>query len=129
MHHDQVSRTAPTGEFLTAGSFMIRGKKNFLPSVQLLLGFGLMFRLDEESAERHQLELREKQSTRANSISAELTHDEPDAAIETVADEEEQETKDEFAEEIALNKDGRHAEDVEDEEEEFPDVEVKFQTF
>lgn len=27
----QVSKTAPTGEYLTTGSFMIRGKKNYLP--------------------------------------------------------------------------------------------------
>jgi hypothetical protein len=27
----QVSKTAPTGEYLPTGSFMIRGKKNFLP--------------------------------------------------------------------------------------------------
>ena len=27
----QVSKTAPTGEYLVTGSFMIRGKKNYLP--------------------------------------------------------------------------------------------------
>ncbi|KHN85122.1 Nuclear export mediator factor NEMF -like protein [Toxocara canis] len=48
-----VSRTAPTGEYLTPGSFMIRGKKNFLPSCQLQMGFGLMFKLDEDSLEQH----------------------------------------------------------------------------
>jgi len=26
-----VSKTAPTGEYLPTGSFMIRGRKNFLP--------------------------------------------------------------------------------------------------
>lgn len=31
----QVSKTAPTGEYLTVGSFMIRGKKNFLPPASL----------------------------------------------------------------------------------------------
>ncbi len=31
VHHDQVSKTAPTGEYLPTGSFMIRGRKNFLP--------------------------------------------------------------------------------------------------
>jgi len=50
---DQVSKTAPTGEFLTTGSFMIRGKKNFLMPAQLVLGFGLMFRISEESKARH----------------------------------------------------------------------------
>ena len=28
----QVSKTAPTGEYLSVGSFMIRGRKNFLPA-------------------------------------------------------------------------------------------------
>ncbi|KAJ1902762.1 hypothetical protein LPJ81_003427, partial [Coemansia sp. IMI 209127] len=50
----QVSKTAPTGEFLTTGSFMIRGKKRFLPPTQLVYGFGFMFRLaDDESVARH----------------------------------------------------------------------------
>lgn len=50
---DQVSKSAPTGEFLPAGSFMIRGKKNFLPPAVLLLGFGVMFKISEESKARH----------------------------------------------------------------------------
>jgi predicted ribosome quality control (RQC) complex YloA/Tae2 family protein len=50
---DQVSKTAPTGEFLPAGSFMVRGKKSFLPPAQLLLGFGLMFKISEESKAKH----------------------------------------------------------------------------
>ncbi|KAG9299425.1 hypothetical protein G9A89_009377 [Geosiphon pyriformis] len=50
---DQVSKTAPTGEYLTTGSFMIRGKKNFLPPVQLVYGYGLLFRLEEESIPNH----------------------------------------------------------------------------
>ncbi len=50
---DQVSKSGPTGEFLPAGSFMIRGKKNFLPPAQLMLGFGLMFRVSEESKGKH----------------------------------------------------------------------------
>ncbi|KAJ1919265.1 hypothetical protein H4219_002117 [Mycoemilia scoparia] len=50
----QVSKTAPTGEYLTTGSFMIRGKKHFLPPVQLVYGFGFIFKLgDDESIARH----------------------------------------------------------------------------
>jgi len=44
---DQVSKTAPTGEYLSTGSFMIRGKKNFLPPSRLELVFGFIFKLDE----------------------------------------------------------------------------------
>jgi predicted ribosome quality control (RQC) complex YloA/Tae2 family protein len=51
---DQVSKTAPTGEFLNPGSFTINGKKNFLPPAQMLLGFALMFNISEESKPRHQ---------------------------------------------------------------------------
>ncbi|KAI1080178.1 fibronectin-binding protein A N-terminus-domain-containing protein [Whalleya microplaca] len=50
---DQVSKSAPTGEYLSAGSFMVRGKKNFLPPAQLLLGLALMFRISEESKAKH----------------------------------------------------------------------------
>ncbi|OTB03936.1 hypothetical protein M426DRAFT_321236 [Hypoxylon sp. CI-4A] len=50
---DQVSKSAPTGEFLGTGSFMVRGKKTFLPPAQLILGLGLMFKISEESKARH----------------------------------------------------------------------------
>ncbi|KAI1379706.1 fibronectin-binding protein A N-terminus-domain-containing protein [Hypoxylon crocopeplum] len=50
---DQVSKSAPTGEFLGTGSFMVRGKKNFLPPAQLVLGIALMFRISEESMAKH----------------------------------------------------------------------------
>lgn len=53
VRHDQVSRTAPTGEYLSSGSFMIRGKKNYMPASQLVMGFGILFRVDEEGIERH----------------------------------------------------------------------------
>lgn len=49
----QVSKTAPTGEYLTVGSFMIRGKKNYLPPHPLIMGFGILFRLDESSLGSH----------------------------------------------------------------------------
>ncbi|XP_053213804.1 ribosome quality control complex subunit NEMF-like [Panonychus citri] len=55
VHSHQVSKTAPSGEYLTVGAFMIRGKKNYLPMAQLVMGFGFVFRLDEESIERHKL--------------------------------------------------------------------------
>mmetsp|Transcript_17184 Transcript_17184/g.37074 ORF Transcript_17184/g.37074 Transcript_17184/m.37074 type:complete len:1292 (-) Transcript_17184:45-3920(-) len=56
----QVSKTAPTGEYLTAGSFMIRGRKNFLPASSLEMGLGVLFRLgDEASVARHANERRD----------------------------------------------------------------------
>ena len=50
---DQVSKTAPTGEYLTTGGFTVRGHKTFLPPAPLLLGFGIMFKVSEESKARH----------------------------------------------------------------------------
>uniref|UniRef100_A0A8D8LLF6 Nuclear export mediator factor NEMF homolog n=2 Tax=Cacopsylla melanoneura TaxID=428564 RepID=A0A8D8LLF6_9HEMI len=55
---DQVSKTAPTGEFLTTGSFMIRGKKNFFPPCQLAMGISFLFKLEESSVVRHKDERR-----------------------------------------------------------------------
>ncbi|KAI9267123.1 fibronectin-binding protein A N-terminus-domain-containing protein [Helicostylum pulchrum] len=53
VYPDQVSKSAPSGEYLTTGSFMIRGKKNFLPPVQLVYGFGYVFKLDESCIGNH----------------------------------------------------------------------------
>lgn len=53
VHHHQVSKTAPSGEYLTVGSFMIRGKKNYLPLSQLVLGFSFLFRLGDDSIAKH----------------------------------------------------------------------------
>ncbi|KAM7209647.1 protein of unknown function (DUF3441) domain containing protein [Naviculisporaceae sp. PSN 640] len=50
---DQVSKTAPTGEFLQVGSFMVRGKRNLLPPALLMLGFGIVFRISEQSRAKH----------------------------------------------------------------------------
>uniref|UniRef100_A0A4W4EN39 Ribosome quality control complex subunit NEMF n=1 Tax=Electrophorus electricus TaxID=8005 RepID=A0A4W4EN39_ELEEL len=60
VHHNQVSKTAPTGEYLTTGSFMIRGKKNFLPPSYLILGFGFLFKVDEQCVFRHRGERKVK---------------------------------------------------------------------
>jgi len=53
VYDHQVSKTAPSGEYLTTGSFMIRGKKNFLPATPLIMGFGYMFKLHESSLVNH----------------------------------------------------------------------------
>ncbi|KAI8930079.1 hypothetical protein BC831DRAFT_508731 [Entophlyctis helioformis] len=58
VHPHQVSKTAPTGEYLTTGSFMIRGKKNWLPPIQLVYGMALLFKVDESCIGRHYWERR-----------------------------------------------------------------------
>merc|ERR1719270_885591 len=68
---DQVSKTAPSGEYLTVGSFMIRGKKNFLPPATLIMGFAFLFKLEESSVERHKGE-RKIRTNEEESIDKEL---------------------------------------------------------
>ncbi|XP_017872979.1 PREDICTED: nuclear export mediator factor NEMF homolog, partial [Drosophila arizonae] len=53
VYSHQVSKTAPTGEYLGTGSFMIRGKKNFLPSCHLIMGLSLLFKLEDSFLQRH----------------------------------------------------------------------------
>lgn len=60
VYSEQVSKTAPTGEFLTTGSFMIRGKKNFLPPCHLVMGLSFLFKLEDSFVERHAGERRQR---------------------------------------------------------------------
>lgn len=53
VHHNQVSKQAPSGEYLKTGSFMIRGKKNFIPQTALVFGLGILYKLDDNSVFRH----------------------------------------------------------------------------
>ncbi|VDM35215.1 unnamed protein product [Hydatigera taeniaeformis] len=53
VRYDQVSKTAPSGEYLPTGSFVIRGRKNVLPQCLLTYGIGILFKLGEDSVERH----------------------------------------------------------------------------
>jgi predicted ribosome quality control (RQC) complex YloA/Tae2 family protein len=45
VYSEQVSKTPETGEYLTKGSFIIRGQKNILPIPKLELGLTLMFKI------------------------------------------------------------------------------------
>lgn len=53
VYSNQVSKTAPTGLYLSQGSFMIRGKKNFLHPAKLEMSVVLLFKLDENSIINH----------------------------------------------------------------------------
>ena len=50
---EHVSKTTANGDFLSPGVFHVKGEERFLPPAQLLLGFGLMFKISEESKIRH----------------------------------------------------------------------------
>lgn len=49
----QVSKTTASGAYLPTGSFIIRGKKNFLDPTQLVMGLAFIFKVDEASAVGH----------------------------------------------------------------------------
>ncbi|KAL4171213.1 hypothetical protein KRP22_009311 [Phytophthora ramorum] len=53
VHADQVSKTAPAGEYLSTGSFMIRGKKNYIQPSRLEMGLAILFRIDESCISNH----------------------------------------------------------------------------
>jgi len=53
VNDNQVSKTAPSGEYLSQGSFMIRGKKNKLNHTQLIMGFAVMFKVADEFLVNH----------------------------------------------------------------------------
>ncbi|CAH0479460.1 unnamed protein product [Peronospora belbahrii] len=53
VHADQVSKTAPAGTYLATGSFMIRGKKNFIQPSRLEMGLAILFRIDESCISNH----------------------------------------------------------------------------
>ncbi|KAJ2689784.1 hypothetical protein IWW39_001250 [Coemansia spiralis] len=83
----QVSKTAPTGEYLSTGSFMIRGKKNFLPPTQLVYGFGFLFKLaDDESIARHVRARQQRQAIMEENMRA-ATGSEPTPVKESTSSE------------------------------------------
>uniref|UniRef100_A0A7S1KQB1 NFACT RNA-binding domain-containing protein n=1 Tax=Percolomonas cosmopolitus TaxID=63605 RepID=A0A7S1KQB1_9EUKA len=53
VYDDQVSKTAPTGEYLPTGSFMVRGKKNYVAHCPLIMGFGVLFRVSDDDVKKH----------------------------------------------------------------------------
>ncbi|KAH8726476.1 serologically defined colon cancer antigen 1 [Phaeosphaeriaceae sp. PMI808] len=50
---EQVTKTGQTGEFLPPGIFEIKGKKEYLPPAQLIVGLAVMFEISEASKARH----------------------------------------------------------------------------
>ncbi|SOV16455.1 conserved protein, unknown function [Plasmodium sp. gorilla clade G2] len=48
VYYNQVSKSAPSGEYLKTGSFVIRGKKNYLPHVKLEMGFCVLFQIEKD---------------------------------------------------------------------------------
>lgn len=114
VHHHQVSKTAPTGQYLTPGAFMIRGKKNYLPPSYLIMGFGFLYKLDDESIERHQGERKVR-----------VAEDETEASTEPPEEGPELEMSDESDSEKGSAKGDGDADSTKADAELFPDTVVK----
>jgi hypothetical protein len=110
VYHHQVSKQAPTGEYIGTGSFMIRGKKNYLISSALVFGFGLMYKLDDASIEHHLNDRRVKTAEEEQLIEDKYSNVEFEEATETI-----EETQ---AETIAESKQGDEKEAIQNNKEE-----------
>lgn len=74
VHANQISKTAPTGMFLPTGSFMVYGKKNFVQPFKLEMGYGLLFKIDEENIVNHKNERNVKEEMDLPAILEEKQH-------------------------------------------------------
>ena len=122
---DQVSKTAPTGEYLTTGAFTIRGRKNFLPPAQLVLGFAVVFQISDESKARHLRHRIENVDVLSADDDAPVENDivDDEAPIQGDSQTEQIETRDP-QEEISIGNPETEVKDVEDLYEDFPDVKL-----
>ncbi|KAK6182203.1 hypothetical protein SNE40_009935 [Patella caerulea] len=140
VYHEQVSKTAPSGEYLTTGSFMIRGKKNYLPPSYLIFGFTLLFKLEEGSVERHRGERKVRTLEDDDAISVvdsvadsetqdiddtETADGEEDSSSSEEDGEKEEENKEEKA--IAIEEEKEEESSSEEEESSFPDTSISLQ--
>ena len=133
MHANQVSKTAPTGEYLSTGSFMIRGKKNFLPPSHLILGLGFVFKLEDSSVERHRGERGIRMfGDDASSMVAESELQESIAEDQEILIDDDSDGASEHenmlannVEDLQLSDDGDDLPSDEKEESAFPDIQIK----
>lgn len=74
---------------------MIRGKKNYLPPSYLVYGFGLLFKLDEDSLERHKGERKVKTLEEdLESVTTSTTEEEAEQELDMASSDEEDKTED-----------------------------------
>lgn len=127
----QVSKTAPTGEYLSTGSFMIRGKKNYLPPCHLIMGLSFLFKLEDGSLERHKDERKNRGTDEESEVSKEEDKEEVELEVINESDEEdknERDVKDNQATELTANVDENDSEE-DDDKPQFPDTHIKIQHF
>lgn len=123
---DQVSKTAPTGEYLSTGSFMIRGKKNFLPPCHLILGLSFLFKLEESSVERHRGERRARKfDDEASSVMTENEQLESIHEDEIPLDSGDDESEGEEVEQLKEKLEEEISKSESEDESNFPDTHIK----
>ncbi|KAJ3648826.1 hypothetical protein Zmor_020598 [Zophobas morio] len=130
---EQVSKTAPTGEYLTTGSFMVRGKKNFLPLSYLILGLSFLFKLEESCLEKHKDERKvvAPGEEDINPSEAEIGKDEEEVEIPDDSGDEEnkEETTNTLQEDIEKENTNNDSSSENEEESKFPDTHIRIQHF
>ena len=94
-HAHQVSKIAENGSgIMPTGVFQIKGEKNFLAPSQLVLGFGIMFQVSQESVRNHKQRFDTSDVLHAAITPADETEaSAPKEAVEPVAPEQTQATE------------------------------------
>ncbi|KAI5851626.1 hypothetical protein DFP73DRAFT_508159 [Morchella snyderi] len=119
--HEQVGKMV-RGEYLETGRFEIKGAKNFLPPAQLILGFGVMWFVDEESRRRHgkhrlgEMEKEQEDAAAAaeSEPAGEKADEDGDGRVNVDDDDEDDEDEDAAGAEVEESSD-----------EEFPDAQIE----
>lgn len=110
---DQVNKSGHGGEFLAPGVFNIKGKKEFLPPAQLIVGLAVMFEISEASKVRHN---KHRVLDGVNISAAEMTHDSTEiSAAPATKDTGTEDDEDDFPD----------AQIGSDSDEEFPDAKIE----
>ncbi|KAJ5187815.1 hypothetical protein N7449_010809 [Penicillium cf. viridicatum] len=116
-HAHQVSKIAENGSgIMPTGVFQIKGEKNFLAPSQLVLGFGIMFQVSQESVRNHKQRFDTSDIPQAAITPADETEAcEPKDVVESVASEQTQATE-ETTEETTAETTAETTEDAEKED-------------
>lgn len=120
--YDQVGKADATGDYLPPGVFEVKGKKNYLPPAQLVLGYGVLWMVDEEGRKRHgrhRMENVQPDVAEGEQQGKEDDREKGEAISGEKAGEQEAEDEEEGAEEE------EEEEEDESDDEEFPDAQIE----
>lgn len=123
--YEQVRKTAAGGDYLPAGVFDVSGRKNYLPPAQLVLGYGVLWMVDEEGRKRHgRHRMEEGEKAVPDAVEGKQPDREEDG--EKGEDNSGLKTEEQKGEEEEDDEDEEEDEDEEDsDDEEFPDTRIE----